>query len=489
MICLPRSQVDVKKIKEDLTHTLVTYAGKRRRVKFYDLERKRVWVPRYYALKGPYKKLVKPMLTGDPPRQKEGLEINGKLLQTVRRPQVKVFDAAMRFLREDGGTIVVQPCGAGKTNVAIALSVHTGLKTLVLCHNMTLMDQWAERLRTFVKGGIRIGRIKQSQCDTEDMDVVVASLQSLHSRDYPEEALQYGLVIVDEVHHLAAQTFAWVLKKLKYKWSLGLTATLERRDGLVQVVCQLVGKPCIRLVQPGHQQTFDTKTLTLVSPRRPDVQANILHFDKGRRRERTYRNGKVAYSSMVTWLTQDSLRNHFILKAVELMRQRGRQGLLLSARVSHLEELHPLIPDSEIFTGQLKTEPMEEGTEKEFKKFLTLSTYQQFSEAMDFCGNFIILATPMSSIEQSVGRILRGKLSHQTRQEMLAVGSTIREIVGIGGLTCMCLDYLYQPLRPVCIDIYDTFSVFFYMAKKRFRFYSKAGFELQHIDYERFRSC
>jgi hypothetical protein len=303
-------------------------------------------------------------------------------------------------------------------------------------------------------------------------------------------------VIVDEVHHIAARTFAWVLKKLKFKLSLGPTATLARRDGLTAVVCQLVGQPCIQLEEVSTSTSISSffpssssssgSRLRLTVPKRPDVQVNVLHFDKGRRLEQTYRNGKVAYSSMVTWLTQDSLRNKFILEIVELMRQSGRQGLLLSARVSHLQELYPKIDDSEIFTGQLKTEPLEEGTEKEFRKFLTLSTYQQFAEAMDFCGNFIILATPMTSIEQSIGRIVRGKLSHQTREEMIACGSSITEALGYGDATCICLDYLYQPLRPVCIDIYDTFSVFYYMAKKRFKFYKKAGYEIITIPNEQF---
>jgi superfamily II DNA or RNA helicase len=393
------------------------------------------------------------------------------MLDTSSRPQVGVFAAAWQALQREHGTIITLPCGTGKTNIAIALMVHLGLKTIVLCHNSSLLKQWRGRLEGFVQGGIRIGHLQQDTVDVHSKDVVLASLQSLYSRTYPPEALRYGLCIVDEVHHLAAHTFAWALKKLEYVYALGLTATLQRKDKLEHIICDLMGRPCVSLGPFAVKGTFHFPVKS-----RPDVQVNIVHFSGGQQRVKVYRNGQTAYSTMVTWLTEDAVRNSLLLSIIRRMYQYGRQGLLLSDRVDHLKELYEQLGDdnAEIFTGQYKTLGEPEG-EKEFTKYLTLSTYRQFAEAMDFCGNFIILATPVSSVEQSIGRILRDKMS-------FAFQEIVKYLESLFPCTASyIIDYWYEVLRPVVIDIADTFSVFKFMGYKRARYYKEAGFDIIDI--------
>lgn len=452
--------------REDLTREVVLYdKRKRRRVCFYEEEGSSVWLPRYYARrKGLFKALPSVQ------EQKRGLKA-GRMLDTSSRPQVGVFAAAWEALQREHGTIITLPCGTGKTNIAIALMVHLGLKTIVLCHNSSLLQQWRGRLEGFVEGGIRIGHLQQDVVDVQSKDVVLASLQSLYSRTYPPEALRYGLCIVDEVHHLAAHTFAWALKKLEYVYSIGLTATLQRKDKLEDVICDLMGRPCVSLGPFAVQGTFHFPVKS-----RPDVQVNIVHFSGGQQRVKVYRNGQTAYSTMVTWLTEDSIRNALVLSIIRRMYQYGRQGLLLSDRVDHLKELYEQVGEenAEIFTGQYKTLGEPEG-EKEFTKYLTLSTYRQFSEAMDFCGNFIILASPITSVEQSIGRILRDKMSY-------ALEEIVKYLETLFPCTASyIIDYWYEALRPVVIDIADTFSVFKFMGYKRARYYKQAGFEIIDI--------
>ena len=88
---------------------------------------------------------------------------------------------------------------------------------------------------------------------------------------------------------------------------------------------------------------------------------------------------------------------------------------------------------------------MKKGQVKTFNKFLTLSTYHKFSEAIDFPGNFVILATPSGNVEQSTGRILRGK---------------------------------HKDVRPVIIDIFDNYSLFITMNRNRTRYYYSKGYEV-----------
>ena len=123
------------------------------------------------------------------------------------------------------------------------------------------------------------------------------------------------------------------------------------------------------------------------------------------------------------------------------------QGLLLSDRVAHLQSLHDTLGSdlSAVVCGKINTDSQPGDTTIQFRKFLTLSTYSMLAEAVDFTGDFIILATPKSAVEQATGRILRGKNSGT---------------------------------RPVIIDVVDPFSMFIGMARKREKYYQSKGYEI-----------
>jgi superfamily II DNA or RNA helicase len=434
----------INKMKLALTAKLPIFnkPGKYTEVKFYEDKGDVIRMPRFYASSNVNQKNLDENLLEC--RLNPDLRFKGNLLDTKSRPQITAFHALEKHLKQHQGGMVVMAPGSGKTNLFIAVALHFGLKVMVIVHTDFLLSQWKKRIEDFVTSSgapVKIGMIQQDVCETEGCDFVLASIQSLHSRDYDPESLRCGMMVVDEVHHIAAATFSKVLGKVKHYYSVGLTATLKRGDHLEYVIEYLVGSCCFQMKIPKNDK----------------VQVNMITYSLGPQKEIVYDNGTTGLSSMVTILTKDTLRNKLIEDIINLLYLKfpTRKGLLLSERVDHLKQIYRKLDPSmcAVITGNIHTEmtKKERAQEKKkreelkFTKFLTLSTYKMFSEAVDFDGDFVILATPKVSIEQSTGRILRGRdLKH----------------------------------NPVIFDLVDPFSSFDIWRWTRFNFYKKRGYEI-----------
>ncbi|MGB9206213.1 MAG: DEAD/DEAH box helicase family protein, partial [Terriglobales bacterium] len=135
------------------------------------------------------------------------------------------------MVQHDEG-ILCAPTAFGKTAVAAWLIAARKVNTLVLVHRQQLLDQWHAKLAMFLNlpaksiGQIGGGKSERTGC------VDIAIIQSTHDKDGVKDFVaEYGQVIVDECHHLSAFTFEQVMKQVKAKYILGLTATPERKDG------------------------------------------------------------------------------------------------------------------------------------------------------------------------------------------------------------------------------------------------------------------
>jgi superfamily II DNA or RNA helicase len=426
---------DTRKVRQDLTRFVFNYnapQNKTRLLLYEPLPDKKLRVPKFYAATKLQLQVMDTAFIPNP--LPTTLSINGVLMETPERPQKTVFNKAVAALRKDFGSTVIMPCGSGKTNAAIAIALEMGVKTAVLCHKNFLMEQWQERLQSFVTGDFTIGFVQQGTC--QQGDFVLCSIPSLLSRDYPIDLMEFGLVVIDEVHHIPAKTYTKVLGKLRCKYTLGLTATPKRKDGLEDVIYMLVGQPCYKMK----------------IPLRVDVQVNIVRCNTGEMKEIVYKNGNIGMATMVSTITKNTSRNRLIVKLIGTMikKRPNSQGLLLSDRVQHLETLHDMIKQeygdvSAIICGKINTDKREKDDNKvQFRFPITLSTFQMFSEAVDFQGDFIILATPKSNVEQSTGRILRG----------------------------------HSEATPVIIDMYDPVSMFVNMMNKRHGYYNQRGYQV-----------
>src|SRR6266853_611610 len=144
---------------------------------------------------------------------------------------LELQEAINQVLRYDQG-ILSAPTAFGKTVVSAHLIARRAVNALILVHRRQLMDQWRERLAAFLDmpigsiGQFGGGKIRR----TGVIDVAV--IQSLQRKgDVEDFVADYGHVIVDECHHLSAVTFERILRQVKAKYVLGMTATLIRKDG------------------------------------------------------------------------------------------------------------------------------------------------------------------------------------------------------------------------------------------------------------------
>lgn len=150
------------------------------------------------------------------------------------------------------GATIVAPCGAGKTMIGCALMAEIATPALVLVHTRDLAHQWVDRVRTSL--GVEPAVVGYGKGDdTTSSRVVIASLQTLARWGWwrtHQWARQFGVAILDECHHMPAQTFCTVAAALPARVRVGLTATPTRADGLSPWV-EWVAGPIVATIDPA----------------------------------------------------------------------------------------------------------------------------------------------------------------------------------------------------------------------------------------------
>ena len=162
------------------------------------------------------------------------LEFHGELTP------LQAATAAAMLAHDDG--VLVAPPGMGKTVIACALIAERKLPTLILAHSKPLLEQWRTQLQTLLGlpstqiGQLGGGRRRRTRI------VDLAMIQSLKAVDDPEGFFRdYGLIVIDECHHLPAFSFEAAVRRAAARHFLGLTATPYRRDGLQEIVTMQCG--------------------------------------------------------------------------------------------------------------------------------------------------------------------------------------------------------------------------------------------------------
>jgi superfamily II DNA or RNA helicase len=234
-------------------------------------------------------------------------------------------ELAVGDLMKDPSGILCAPTAFGKTVVAAALIARRKRNTLVLVHRRQLMDQWRERLATFLDrpveniGQIGAGRREQ----TGEIDVAV--MQSLNRKGEVDPLVgDYGHVIVDEAHHISAFSFESVLKRVYAKYILGLTATPIRKDGHHPIILMQCG-PIRHRVTP-RQQRASTNVVYRLVPRITDFRVPD-------------EEGETGIQALYGKLAQDDQRNAQIFDDILQALEAGRTPLVLTERVRHAEML------------------------------------------------------------------------------------------------------------------------------------------------------
>lgn len=320
----------------------------------------------------------------------------------VLRPgQIIITDKIISGLESGGGGILVEGCGSGKTNMFIWLACKYKLKTLVVVHKEFLMNQVVNRItsNTNIK---KVGIIQQKRVET-DYPFVVGMVHSLCSDKYDNAIFKdFGMVIVDEVHHMGARNFSKFYQKISTKYMLGVSAERKRMDGAYKLINWYMG-PFLHI---GEQKPNDMVVVKKINYKTKNLERVKMINNKF--------TGEADISRMVTNLVRIKKRNRFIVKMVEELFDQGKNVLCLTGRIAHVEILYDLLNATPSingnigkYTGNMKKHELDASATKQ----IIIGTYSMAEEGLDIDGlNVVVMATPKTAVKQSVGRILRKEI-------------------------------------------------------------------------------
>lgn len=389
----------------------------------------KLYVPRFFGetLYG------KPNLVKIKPGLDISLNFTGKLMEF----QIPIIDAYLNKAYSTGGGLLEVGCGCGKTVMALYIISALKKKTLVMVHKEFLLEQWVERINQFLPNA-KIGRMQGQIVDTDDKDIVIGMIQSLSKKTYPQSILdEFGLTIIDETHHIAAEVFSNSLFQIVTPYMLGLSATMNRKDGLSKVFKMFLGDVAYKYkrentdcvyVKGLHYNTSDD-----------EFNETLYNF-----------KGQTHYALMIKKICEYNPRTEFILSTLKdtVDDPVNKQIMILAHNKNLLSYLYNAIQHRNMDTvgyyiGGMKQKDLKETESKR----IILATYAMAEEALDIKTlSALIMATPKTDVTQAVGRILREK--HE---------------------------------NPLVIDIIDTHDVFKKQWKKRLTFYKKNNYSIEEV--------
>ncbi|CAH6421552.1 Superfamily II DNA or RNA helicase [uncultured virus] len=258
-------------------------------------------------------------------------------------------------------------------------------------------------------------------------------------------------IVVHNCHHIGSRVFSRALYKAGAKYTLGLSATPTRSDGLTKVINWYLG-PILYKMTRNENKNVNVKVF------------NYETDDKLFMEKKLWIKGKMRPSvqKMITNLYQIESRNNFIINIIyNLLQIEGRKIIILSGRIDHLKKLYDLLNKKFIekikegiiepnefsvsfYIGKMKQRELELAS----KSDVIFGSYEMAQEGLDIDDlNTLVFATPKKNIIQSIGRIMRKPLKQ-------------------------------GDVNPLIVDIIDQYSCFTDWGEKRVKYYESKKFEV-----------
>ena len=379
----------------------------------------------------------------------------------MRPYQQDIIKTYLESAYKIGGGIISVGCGRGKTVMGLKIAEELKVKTLILVHKEFLMNQWVDRIKEYLPEA-RVGYIQGKTLDIQRKDIVLAMIQSLSDprkdKDYPANIFEsFGLVIADECHHLAARQFCRSLAKYPFKYTLGLSATPDRADGLARVFKHYLGD----IVYKDSEIEASAEDIAMNNIPNSNVELYIYKMASGSI-DLKYNKEELNYQKKPNIVTMKSNiancqhRTRFLLSFLPRLINEGRTILILSCRRAHITEMEKMINELVIekklpectvglYVGGMKQEHLDISATKR----VIIATYDMAEEAFDCKSlNTLIYATHHKNIKQAVGRILR-----EEKKKRVFI--------------------------PLIIDVQDIFSTFNGWNKIREKYYKGEGYPMK----------
>ena len=323
----------------------------------------------------------------------EGYEIKDKrVLLPVHFPKFK-FD--LRQSQQDvyntieDNAIINAFVSWGKTFTALAIAAKLGQKTLVVTHTVSLRTQWEKEIKKVF--GIEPGIIGSGKYDISP-PIVVGNIQTLYKLRGKIEK-EFGTLIIDECHHIPANTFSKLVDASYARYKIGLSGTVQRKDG----------KHVIMPDYFGHTK-FTPPKENYMEPTIEVIQTKIRFMD----------GAKIPWANRINDLVRQEEYGKLICFLAAAYRKQGHKVLLLSDRVYFLKRVKETLGEHcELITGEVPLAEREKKIERvqSGKVDILLGTQSIFSEGISVNPlSCLILATPVNNtplLTQLVGRVIR----------------------------------------------------------------------------------
>ena len=404
-------------------------------VVFKENEQK-LYIPRFYGIQK-FGQPTKVELTG-------GDTIHVPFEKELRDYQKDIVNLYLNHVKSGvGGGILEVPCGRGKTIMGLNILSQLKKKTLIIVHKEFLLNQWMERIADFLPSA-RVGKIQGNTFDIENKDIVIGMIQTMYNRPYSLNAFSsFGLTILDEVHRVGSEEFSKTLLKVVTPYMLGISATVDRKDGLTELLYMFIGP---KIYSEERTDRFGVEVRAI----------QYTHDHEEYLTETFDYRGNIQYSSMINVISDFPPRRRFLLKVLQdlLEEDSDKQIMVLSHKRDILDYLETEINVMGFgtcgqYVGGMKADVLRESEGKQ----IVLATYAMAAEALDIKTlNTLVMISPKTDIVQSVGRILRTSCDGK-----------------------------------IIVDIVDSHDVFQNQWKKRRAFYKKSEYTIKtirNVDYK-----
>jgi superfamily II DNA or RNA helicase len=302
----------------------------------------------------------------------------------LRDEQKIVKKEAINILTETGSIILSLYTGFGKTALAINLSTNIKLKTLIIVNKIVLMNQWEESINKFCKDATvqkLTTKSKMKECDFYVMNAINVSKMGMNFFK------DIGLLIIDELHLIMAETLVKSLQYISPRYVIGLSATPYRQDGLESMIEFYFGKN--KIIREMNREHIVYRVSTGFKPEIELVEST----------------GKVNWGKVIQSQSEDEDRNALIIKIICHFKERS--FLVLTKRVEQAQTLLKKLEDENEYVDSLI------GSKQKFDIDcrILIGIHQKTGTGFDWPkADTLLLACDIDSyFIQSLGRVFRKK--------------------------------------------------------------------------------